>query len=129
MPNIRFCGGPWHNRIEYVQLSPRVAIRRPDPIPCGITTLYKYDLYHLAEFHTYGYRTVYYQYVHSSLVRDGYADQSTYWERLPRWKLDRRKLERKLRRCGCVPVELAWRLETGWGAAGDCEGQQSLPPQ
>lgn len=101
MPYIRFVGGPWHNRIEFVELSPKVVIRRPEPIPCGITTLYKCDLYHLAEFSTPHYHTKYYQYVHSSLVHGQYAHECTYHERLATWKLDRRKLERKLRRCGC----------------------------
>lgn len=104
MPIIRFVGGPWHNRLEPVEdLVPQVVVRRP-----VVETSFSYagcfpkgkireDSYFLGHYETMG-GTHYMQYVHSTLVRGKWADESTYKERFPRWIVDRRKLEAELRR-------------------------------
>jgi hypothetical protein len=105
---IRFVGGPWHNRLEDIELSPVVLVRRALPQTtlsyggCFAAAKLKEDEYLLASYET-KFGTSYYQYVHSSLVRGGYADRSTYSERLPVWRIDRRQLEARLRRTvGCL---------------------------
>ncbi len=89
--SIRFVGGPWHNRIEWVEICPRVAVScKGNPNQLAF--------YHLAEFYTVKYHTRYYQYVHGSLVHHHTADPCTYRERLKVWRIDRRQLESRLRR-------------------------------
>jgi hypothetical protein len=108
---IRFVGGPWHNQLRQLELCPEVIIRKPVQAPLGISTSLswagcfaetKEDRYFLAQCWTVQ-GTEYKQYVHQSLVRDGYADKSTYYERLPVWRINRRQLESRLRRAaGCL---------------------------
>lgn len=100
---IRFVGGPWHNRFEDIDLRPVVVVRQALP---STTLSYggvfaaakiKEDAYYLARYQTHR-RTLYYQYVHSTLVRNGKAYDCTFKERLPAWNIDRRKFEARLRR-------------------------------
>lgn len=94
---IRFVGGPWHNRLQHVEIAPSLSVQTAHGIPCGITTLYKPETYYLARYTT-GTGTVYHQYVHSSLVRSGRASISTCRERFPAWQINRRRLEAQIRR-------------------------------
>jgi hypothetical protein len=83
--SIRFVGGPWHNRIEYVPLYPAAHIT-------GYVGLYR-----LAEFQT-KWGTKYFQYIHSTLIRGQEVAWPAYTEKFPRWSLKRRDYDR-LRRC------------------------------
>jgi hypothetical protein len=100
---IRFVGGPWHNRLECVEITSRVVVRRPvvetsfSYAGCFPKGSVKEDTYFLANYETRD-GTPYMQYVHSSLVRGKWADESTYRERFPKWVLDRRKFEAALRK-------------------------------
>lgn len=97
MPYIRFVGGPWHNRVEDIQLTPAVILRAKQGVPCGIETHYKDELYQLAQFQT-KFKTVYYQYVHTSLIRGSGVAECCYRERFRRFKLDRLECQERLRR-------------------------------
>jgi hypothetical protein len=105
MPYIRFCGGPWHNRIEDIQLTQAVILRAKQGVPCGIQTIYNDELYQLAQFHT-PFKTIYYQYVHSSLIRGTGVAECCYRERLRPFKISRRECQERLRRA------MQWAAET-----------------
>lgn len=94
---IRFVGGPWHNRLEDVQLVPCLAVRSASGIPAGIATIYPAARYHLAQYITKA-GTRYYQYVHTSLLQGQYAHECTHRERFPVWRINKRKLEAQIRR-------------------------------
>jgi len=86
MPTIRFVGGPWHNRLEDVELAPRVELHGRWP-PC------KYYLV----MHCTGLGTNYFQYVHSSLILGGRVHKSASREYFCSWLIDRKELESRLR--------------------------------
>lgn len=92
---IRFVGGPWHNRVECVHLTPNVTV--PVKVPCGVTVLVKHEVYSLGTFQT-KHGTTYYQYIHASLIRGGNVSKKTYRERFPKWEINRQQLTRRLRR-------------------------------
>lgn len=94
---IRFVGGPWHNRVEYVELAPQVDLVSKDGVAAGVTKYFQTARYHLAEYQTKA-GTHYYQYVHGSLIKDHTAAKCTYRERMRPWKINRRELEDRLRR-------------------------------
>lgn len=102
MPTIRFCGGPWHNRLEDVELCPRLVVQCHMPqttlsyAGCFKAASIKRDLYYLASY-TSRFGTKYYQYVHESLVQGGSACDSTWRERFKEWRLNRRQMEARLR--------------------------------
>lgn len=98
--NIRFVGGPWHNRIHYCELRPTLTLLTPTE-SCFSQYCLKFvkrreDVYRLVSFMT-GFGTIYWQYLHSSLIQDG-IDPSSYRERFPKWSLDKRKIDRRLAR-------------------------------
>lgn len=99
---IRFVGGLWHNRIENVELLPRIVIQRALPkvslsyAGCFAAAKLAQDTYYLAQYHT-RWGTRYYQYVHSSLLHGNKADYSTYTEHFARFRLSRRAIEKRLR--------------------------------
>jgi len=100
---IRFVGGPWHNRFEHLELIPKVIVRRALPTTtlsmshagCFAAAKLKEDVYYLAKYETL-LRTEYYQYVHSTLVQGSTAATSTFRERLPKWRINRREFEAKI---------------------------------
>lgn len=102
--SIRFVGGPWHNRIEEIELQPRVIIRQAQPVMslsyggCFSAAKVRQDMYYLAKYETTHGRTPYWQYVHSTLVRGSQAMPETYQEWFPKWLLDQRSLDVKIRR-------------------------------
>lgn len=106
---IRFVGGPWHNQFHELELCPEIVLRHPEKVAAqsslswaGCFASQKEDRYYLARYQT-SQGTEYYQYVHKGLVRNGEAAYSTYRERLPVWRIDRRQLEARLRRAaGCL---------------------------
>ncbi len=82
---IRFVGGPWHNLIPVVE--------------SVFPTLYTADganCYRLCECYT-GLGTVYYQYVHSSLIVGGHVARRACNEQLATWPISKRKLNTRLR--------------------------------
>lgn len=92
--SIRFVGGPWHNRIELVELIPRIIVQGPISVPSGQQ---RRDYYSLAEYQTGG-GSVYWQYVHTSLISPNgkYAATCTCRERFKKWRVSRRELEQRL---------------------------------
>lgn len=97
---IRFVGGIWHNRVELVELRPVLKV----PVPLDLSkamllgpTGWSIEYYSLTKFYT-EYRTLYYQYVHGSLIKDGVAVPCTYLESFTPWNLDKRKINRQLAR-------------------------------
>jgi len=100
---IRFVGGPWHNRIECIELAPQVVVRAVQPkttlsyAGCFAKADIRLDHYYLAKYHT-NWGTDYLQYVHSSLVNGDRAAPVTHHERFKVWRIDRRQLEARLRR-------------------------------
>jgi hypothetical protein len=101
--SVRFVGGPWHNRIEEVELIPRIIVQRVLPqttmsyAGCFSAANIKRDSYYLAKyFTTWG--TDYVQYVHSTLIQGTRAASGTHLERFRVWKLDQRQLDARLRR-------------------------------
>lgn len=101
--SVRFVGGPWHNRIEEVELIPRIVVQQVQPkttlstAGCFAAANIKRDNYYLAKYFT-DWGTHYYQYVHSTLVKGTKALSGTHLERFPMWKIDRRQLEARIRR-------------------------------
>lgn len=84
---IRFVGGPWHNRIQCVH----------EFFPClRLVGVWPECKYHLVEFHTRR-GTKYLQYVHGSLIHGRNVSPAAYRERFPVWRISRRQLEAKLR--------------------------------
>lgn len=95
---IRFVGGPWHNRVEWINnLAPAIILRSKEGIPCGIETIYKDELYHLVQFVNY-YNTKYLQYVHSTLIRGKRVDPRCYSERLATFRISRREVQERIRK-------------------------------
>ena len=80
---IRFVGGCWHNCL--LSLSTLAPILSSAD---GVHT------YHLVEFYTQ-HRTVYYQYVHSSLISGSIVHEETCRERFPYFTLDPKRVESK----------------------------------
>lgn len=93
---IRFVGGPWHNRLEACELVPTAAVVMKSE-PCSSVTYISKEYYHLALYRT-NQGTEYYQYVHGSLVNGSTALPCTHHERFPKWVLDKRQLDSRLRR-------------------------------
>ena len=92
---IRFVGGPWHNLIPVVEFP--------------VTNLFTADYlerYVLCEFRT-RWDTVYYQYVHSSLITGRHIHRRACMERLPVWRIDRRQLDSRIRRAAWKSVNAA----------------------
>lgn len=102
---IRFVGGPWHNRFCDLELCPEVVLRRPAVVPASLSYAgcfanAREDRYYLAVYET-GCGTRYMQYVHQSLISNGKAPD--YYERLPKWQIDKRQLDSRLRKAaGCL---------------------------
>lgn len=94
---VRFVGGPWHNLLPEITTLTSVAI-----------TADGQHRYHLAEYETPDFGTIYYQYIHFSLINNGRVKASTCLERLPCFIIDSRQLERKL--AGKLPIKprLRW---------------------
>ncbi len=93
---IRFVGGPWHNLIPLLE---RLEVR--------FYTADGEHCYHLAEFVSPG-ETVYYQYIHSSLISEGGVSARVCKEYFPRFSINVRQLE--LRLAGKLPPKrrLRW---------------------
>lgn len=95
----RFVGGPWHNRIETVSPSPIVVVRYKHPLwswAQGAKAVSEHH-YFLAEFESDYFDTVYFQYVHRSLVdQDGFTHDKASRERFRKWVIDGRELEDRL---------------------------------
>lgn len=102
---IRFVGGPWHNRLEHLDLLPRVVVRRALPTTtlsmsyAGVFAAAKLreDVYYLARYETLR-GTEYYQYIHSTLVQGRTAATSTFREQFPRWVIRKRELDARIRK-------------------------------
>ena len=82
---IRFVGGCWHNSLLEMRTLPAI-----------MSTADGVHVYHLVEFYTRA-RTVYWQYVHKSMIGDGVVSIATCREAFPRWDLDIPELVTKVR--------------------------------
>ena len=99
MPTIRFVGGPWHNRLESVELIPQIVIRKHSPPTLSYAGVFAnaiQDRYYLAKYFT-EWGTNYMQYVHSSLIQGDKAAPSTHRERFPAWVINKRQLDARLK--------------------------------
>lgn len=74
---IRFVGGCWDNRLPMMNVLAPV-VSSADGV----------HVYHLAEFYTPAFHTVYYQYVHENLICNGKISLDTCEERFPYWSPD-----------------------------------------
>lgn len=81
---VRFVGGPWHNLMPLLDMTP----------PFYFTADGQHR-YHLAQFET-GWGTLYYQYVHFSLVSGRSVDSRVCGEWFPKFQINVKQLERRL---------------------------------
>lgn len=82
---IRLVGGPYHNRF-FDDRTSRLEDGQPTTIACT---------YHLVGFYS-AYGSKYWQFIHASLIKRGRVNRRAYKERLARWELPVRELNRRL---------------------------------